>query len=86
VDNWSGVREQFHAALSDDGYLIATFDNRGTPSPKGHAWRKVIYGSVGVLASQEQAAALRALAAQRKFIDLERVGGVGMERRRLHDG
>jgi dipeptidyl-peptidase-4 len=74
VDNWSGVREQFHAALSDEGYLIATFDNRGTPSPKGHAWRKVIYGSVGVLASQEQAAALRALAAQRKFIDLERVG------------
>ena len=41
----------------DDGYLVATFDNSGTPSPKGRAWRKVIYGSVGVLASQQQAAA-----------------------------
>ncbi len=74
VDNWSGARQQFHAALSDDGYLIATFDNSGTPSPKGRAWRKVIYGSVGVQASAEQAAALRALAKQRPFIDLDRVG------------
>jgi dipeptidyl-peptidase 4 len=32
VDNRSGVREQFHAALSDEGYLIATFDNRGNVS------------------------------------------------------
>jgi dipeptidyl-peptidase-4 len=74
VDNYSGVREQFHAALSDEGYLIATFDNSGTPSPKGREWRKVIYGSVGVLASQEQAAALRKLASQHSYIDLDRVG------------
>lgn len=74
VDNWSGAREQFHAALSDDGYLIASFDNRGTPSPKGREWRKVIYGSVGVLASEEQTEALRAMAKARPFIDLDRVG------------
>src|SRR5258705_2296724 len=33
VDSWSGVRNLFHAALADEGYLIATFDNSGTPSP-----------------------------------------------------
>jgi dipeptidyl-peptidase-4 len=37
----------------------------------------VIYGAVGVLASQEQAAALRALAAARPYIDLSRVGVYG---------
>ncbi len=74
TDAWSGNRALFHAALADEGYLIASFDNRGTPSPKGRAWRKVIYGSVGVLASQEQAAALRAAGAERPYIDLSRVG------------
>ncbi|SPE36957.1 Peptidase S9B dipeptidylpeptidase IV domain protein [Candidatus Sulfopaludibacter sp. SbA6] len=73
VDNFSGNRELFHAALADEGYLVATFDNSGTPSPKGRAWRKVIYGSVGVLASKQQAAALRSLAASRPWVDLTRV-------------
>ena len=73
VDNYSGSRNLFHAALADDGYLVATFDNSGTPSPKGHAWRKSIYGSVGVLASKQQAAALRSLAASRPWVDLSRV-------------
>ena len=73
------------AALADDGYLIASFDNRGTPSPKGRAWRKVIYGSVGVLASEEQAAALRALAASHPYVDLTRAGVFRVERRRQYD-
>jgi dipeptidyl-peptidase-4 len=37
----------------------------------------VIYGAVGVLASQEQAAALRALAAGRPYVDLSRVAVYG---------
>ncbi len=73
VDQWSGNRTLFHAALSDDGYLIASFDNSGTPSPKGRAWRKSIYGNVGVLASKQQAAALRSLAGGRPWVDLSRV-------------
>ena len=74
TDTWGNQRALFHAALSDDGYLVATFDNSGTPSPKGRAWRKSIYGSVGVLASKQQAAALRSLAASRPWVDLSRVG------------
>jgi dipeptidyl-peptidase-4 len=73
VDQWSGNRTLFHAALSDEGYLVASFDNSGTPSPKGRAWRKSIYGDIGVLASKQQAAALRSLAADRPWVDLSRV-------------
>lgn len=74
VDQWSGNRTLFHAALADEGYVLASFDNSGTPSPKGRAWRKSIYGDIGVLASQQQAAALRSLAATRPWIDLSRTG------------
>jgi dipeptidyl-peptidase 4 len=76
-DSWGGNNRLMMAALADDGYLIASFDNRGTPSPKGRAWRKVIYGAVGVLASQEQAAALRDLARTHPYVDLTRVGVFG---------
>lgn len=76
-DSWSGNDRLLLAALADDGYLIASFDNAGTPSPKGRAWRKVIYGSVGVLSSKQQAAAVRSLAAMHSYVDLDRVGVYG---------
>ena len=45
----------------------------GTPAPRGSAWRHAGYGSIGVLSSQEQAAAVRALAKTRPYVDAERV-------------
>jgi dipeptidyl-peptidase-4 len=74
VDRWGGSRTLFHRALADAGYIVVSFDNRGTPAPKGAEWRKVIYGSVGDLSSKEQAAAIRALAARDTFIDPARIG------------
>jgi dipeptidyl-peptidase 4 len=74
VDSWAGDNGLFLRALANEGYLVVSFDNRGTPSPKGRAWRKVIYGSVGVLSSQEQTEAVLALAKQRPYVDLSRVG------------
>jgi dipeptidyl-peptidase-4 len=74
TDRWGSARSLFHRALTDAGYLVVSFDNRGTPAPKGAAWRKVIYGAVGVLSAEEQAAAIKALAAKHPFVDLERVG------------
>ena len=74
VDRWGGSRALFHRALANEGYVIASFDNRGTPAPKGAAWRKVVYGSVGDLSSREQAAAVRALVAAHPYIDVARVG------------
>jgi dipeptidyl-peptidase-4 len=76
-DSWGGNNRMLMAALADDGYLVASFDNSGTPAPKGTHWRKVIYGSVGVLASQEQADALRGLAKTHSYVDLTRVGVFG---------
>jgi dipeptidyl-peptidase-4 len=74
TDRWGGGGMLFHRALAEAGYIVVSFDNRGTPAPKGAAWRKVIYGTVGDLSSKEQAAAIKALAARHSFIDLERVG------------
>ena len=72
-DSWGGVNMLFLRAIASQGYVIVSFDNRGTPALKGAAWRKVVYGSVGELSSKEQAAAVRALTAQRTYLDPSRV-------------
>ena len=74
IDRWGGGRMLFHRALADAGYIVVSVDNRGTPSPRGAAWRKVVYGTVGELSSREQNAAVLALAAKHSFIDRDRVG------------
>jgi len=72
VDSWAGKTGVFHRLLATEGYIIASVDNRGTPAPKGRAWRKIIYGSVGVLSSQEQAEALEAMEKACPYIDPSR--------------
>jgi dipeptidyl-peptidase-4 len=74
LDRWIGDLRLFFRALANAGYVVVSFDNRGTPAPKGVAWRKIIYGSVGVLSSKEQAAAIRAFVEQHAFADGERIG------------
>jgi dipeptidyl-peptidase-4 len=74
MDRWGGGRMLFHRALADTGYVVLSVDNRGTPAPKGAAWRKVVYGTVGELSSREQNAAIRALAAKHPYIDRDRIG------------
>ncbi|HVB30530.1 MAG TPA: S9 family peptidase [Gemmatimonadaceae bacterium] len=69
LDRWSGSGMLWHQMLADQGYLVVSFDNRGTPAPKGRAWRKVIYGSIGPLSSREQADAVRAFARSRPYAD-----------------
>jgi dipeptidyl-peptidase-4 len=77
TDRWIGSAMLFQRALADEGYVIVSFDNRGTPAPKGAAWRKMTYRAANHLAAAEQAAALRALGASRPFLDLTRVGIYG---------
>jgi dipeptidyl-peptidase-4 len=74
MDRWGGNQMLFHRALAEAGYIVLSVDNRGTPAPRGAAWRKVIYGTVGDLSSKEQDAAVRALAAERPYLDPARVG------------
>ena len=74
VDRWLGPQMLFHRALAEAGYIVLSVDNRGTPAPRGAAWRKVVYGTVGDLSSKEQDAAIRALSARHAFIDRDRIG------------
>lgn len=74
VDRWGDERYLWHVLLTQKGYIVASIDNRGTPAPRGRAWRKSIYGQIGILASADQAAAVNALIAKHDFIDAERVG------------
>ncbi len=71
-DSWGGGHLWEHM-IADQGYVVATVDNRGTPSPRGRAWRKVVYGAIGVLSSREQADAVRALTGSRRYLDPSRV-------------
>ncbi|MGH9376626.1 MAG: alpha/beta hydrolase family protein, partial [Terriglobia bacterium] len=70
---WGGDRMLFHRLLANQGYLVSSIDNRGTPAPKGRAWRKFIFHSTDGPVSADQAAALRALLRTRPYIDSERV-------------
>ena len=60
VDEWGGD-ELWHLMLTQMGYAVITMDNRGTPTLRGREWRKSIYRKIGVLASQDQAGAARAI-------------------------
>src|SRR5438309_5308591 len=73
LDQWFGSPGVWFRTLADQGYLVASVDNRGTPAPKGRAWRKVVYGAIGVLSSGEQADAVRALTRSRRYLDSTRV-------------
>ena len=73
-DRWGGSGYLWHQMLAQQGYVVMSFDNRGTPAPRGRAWRKSIYRQVGILAAQDQAAAVRAVLAEREYLDPQRVG------------
>jgi len=71
-DRWSTLR-LFHTAIANEGYIVVSFDNQGTPAPKGREWRKAVYGSVGVLSAAQQADAIRELAREHSYIDTSRL-------------
>lgn len=74
VDAWDVGHRHFHRAIADAGYVVLSIDNRGTPAPKGTAWRRPIFPSQGPLSSREQAAALRELTRTHAYLDSSRVG------------
>jgi dipeptidyl-peptidase-4 len=76
----ANVKDQYGAAdnflfdgdLAGEGYIYISVDNRGTPAPKGRAWRKSVYRKIGLLNIQDQADAAREIL-RWKFVDPERV-------------
>jgi len=73
-DSWRGNRYLWDKMLTEQGYIVASIDNRGTRAPKGREWRKSIYGAVGVLSSRDQSDALKVMAKRWSYIDTDRVG------------
>jgi dipeptidyl-peptidase-4 len=72
-DSWAGgdLWEQY---LAQKGYIMMSVDPRGTNVPAGREWRKCIYGEVGVLASKDEAAAVKAISRMYPFVDPSRIG------------
>ncbi|MGC9197751.1 MAG: S9 family peptidase [Acidobacteriaceae bacterium] len=73
TDKWGGDTTLFHRAIASDGYIILSFDNQGTPAPKGRAWRKIVYGSLGPLSSAQQAQAIRQFSREHPYVDTSRM-------------
>ncbi|MFQ5866033.1 MAG: S9 family peptidase [bacterium] len=74
LDKWFGHRTLWHHLIAQQGYLVMSVDNRGTPAPRGRDWRKSIYRQIGILASQDQAAAAKAIIKTRTYVDKDRIG------------
>ena len=72
-DAWGGPQYLWHLMLAQEGYIVASVDNRGTPPPRGRAWRKSVYRKIGVLATADQTAAARAIE-RRPYVDSARIG------------
>ncbi len=70
-DGWQS--NLWHVMLTQKGYIVITMDNRGTPSPKGRAWRKSIYRKIGVINSNDQAMAAKEIM-KWDFVDANRIG------------
>ena len=73
-DAWSGARGLWHWMLAQQGFVVASVDNRGTNVPKGREWRKCVHRQLGILPPQDQAQAVLALLRRWKFVDPSRVG------------
>ena len=73
TDGFMGIMAQAMAQL---GYIVFVVDARGTPE-RGKAFQDVVYRNFGKNEIPDHVAALKALAAERPFMDLGRVGIFG---------
>lgn len=74
LDAWGRSHADYHRVIAELGYLVVSIDNGGTPAPKGAAWRRSVFGSLGPLSTEQQAAGLKELGRTRSYVDLSRVG------------
>jgi dipeptidyl-peptidase-4 len=77
IKDWKTEGYLWHLMLTQQGYIVASIDNRGTPAPRGRAWRKSVYRQIGIQAAADQAAAVKTLLNERPYLDPERVGSWG---------
>ena len=72
TDVWGGASYLWNEMLAQDGYLVASVDNRGTGA-RGARFKKQTYLHLGRYESADQIAAARWFAAQ-PFVDPDRIG------------
>ena len=72
-DAYGGSQYLWYLMLAQQGYIIASVDNRGTPAPKGRAWRKALRNASGAVRVRDQSEAARIIA-QRPYVDSKRLG------------
>ena len=63
----------WHLMLTQQGYIVASVDNQGTPGPRGRDWRKAMLNQIGRLRVRQQSAAARVIS-HRPYVDSTRVG------------
>ena len=73
LDEWAAWNYYFHRVAAAAGYVVVSFDNRGTPAPKGRAWRKIVYGAIHPVIVKDQTAAVRTFLRGHSFADSSRV-------------
>jgi dipeptidyl-peptidase-4 len=62
--------------IADHGFVVVSFDGRGTPW-RGRDWERAIGGKVGTVPLEDQIYALKALLEEAPEMDLSRVGVMG---------
>ncbi|HEX6590246.1 MAG TPA: DPP IV N-terminal domain-containing protein [Longimicrobiales bacterium] len=72
VDAWMGQRYLWHQMLAQQGYIVASVDNRGTGA-RGRDFRKVVYQDLGNWESHDQIEAANYLAGL-PYVDGDRIG------------
>jgi len=72
IDAWGGQNYLWYQMLAQRGYIVASVDNRGTGA-RGRAWRKLATRQMGVVETQDQAAAARAVG-RLPYVDSTRLG------------
>ena len=75
-DSWGGGNYLWHLMLTQQGYIVASVDNRGTPGARGREWRKALYRNIGQLNVADLSAAARVIVG-RPYVDADRVGTWG---------
>jgi dipeptidyl-peptidase-4 len=67
-----GINGLYSGDMREDGYIYMSIDNRGTPVPKGRAWRKAIYRKIGQVNIHDQAMAAKEIL-KWDFVDTSRI-------------
>ncbi len=67
-----GNNRLYQGNMANDGYIYISIDNRGTPVPKGSAWRKSVYKKIGLVNIRDQALAAKEIL-KWPFVDTSRI-------------